>query len=108
MAQCTLCVPNNNGGETSVYAGQTIQPLHMRINGHRACFRDDINNDQVWEKSALSKHAYAEHNDNFSMSNYKICALRQYVPTSLNRFESKTINDFRLGVLGLNRMKIQK
>ena len=107
MAQCTLCDTNPNGGELSVYAGQTTQPLHKRINGHRACFNMSSES-QAWEKSALSLHAYEEHRDNFSMSNYRILAVRQCPPTSLNRFESKTINDYRLGVLGLNRMKIQK
>ena len=107
MAQCTICDPNPAGGEISVYAGQTIQPLHKRINGHRACFNASSDT-QAWEKSALSKHAYEEHRENFSMSNYKILALKQCRPTTLNRFESKVINDYRLGVLGLNRMKIQK
>ena len=35
-------------------------------------------------------------------------AYKQGSGTSLNRLESKTINELRLGVLGLNRMKIQK
>ena len=108
MAQCTLCDPTTTGGEISVYAGQTIQPLHKRMNGHRACFKESTADVQPWEKSALSKHAYEEHCENFKMSNYRIVALKQCTPTSLNRLESKIINDYRLGVLGLNRMKIQK
>ena len=61
---------------------------------------------QIWEKSALSKHAYESHQDNFDIRNFKIMALRQGCTTSLNRLEAKTINELRLGVLGLNRMKI--
>ena len=35
-------------------------------------------------------------------------AYRQGFTTSFNRLEAKTINELRLGVLGLNRVKIQK
>ena len=88
-------------------AGQTIQPLHKRVNGHRSCF--DVNEDlQTWEKSALSKHAYETHHDNFNLKNFKCMAYKQRSGTSLNRLESKTINGLRLGILGLNRMEIQK
>ena len=40
--------------------------------------------------------------------NFKIMAYRQGCTTSLNRLEAKTINALRLGVLGLNSIKIQK
>ena len=64
---------------------------------------------QIWEKSALSKHAYESHQDNFDIRNFKTMAYyRQGCTTSLNRLEAKTINELRLGVLCLNRMKIQK
>ena len=107
MAQCKLCHEDDKKtGELSVYAGQTQQPLHKRINGHRSCFKNDA---ESWEKSALSKHAFEEHFDeNFNMSIYRITAYKQCPSINLNRLESKTINEFRLGVLGLNRMKIQK
>ena len=67
-----------------------------------------MENLQIWEKSALSKHAYESHQDNFDIRNFKIMAYRQGCTTFLNRLEAKTINELRLGVLGLNRMKIQK
>ena len=72
-----------------------------------SCF--DVNeNLQIRGKSSLSKHAYDSHQDNFDTKNFKIMAYRQGCTTSLNRLEAKTINELRLGVLGLNRMKIQK
>ena len=107
LAQCTICDPVQDNGDINCYVGQTIQPLHKRVNGHRSCF--DVNeNLQIWEKSALSKHAYESHQDNFDIRNFKIMAYRQGCTTSLNRLEAKTINELRLGVLGLHRMKIQK
>ena len=111
LAKCTLCNSNPDTGEVSVYAGQTIQPLHKRMNGHRTCFSDTPDTKaklQTWEKSALSKHAFEEHQGNFNLENYRLMAFKQSRPTNLNRLESKTINEHRLGVLGLNRMKIQK
>ena len=107
LAQCTICDLVQDNGDINCYAGQTIQPLHKRVNGHRSCF-DVIENLQIWEKSALSKHAYKSHQDYFDIRNFKIMAFRQGCTTSLNRLEAKTINELRLGVLGLNRMKIQK
>ena len=107
LAQCTICDPVKDNEDINCYAGQTIQPLHKRVNGHRSCF--DVNeNLQIREKSALSKYAYESHQDNFDIRNFKIMAYRQGCTTSLNRLEAKTINALRLGVLGLNIMKIQK
>ena len=77
------------------------------MNGHRIYFNMD-KNQKLWEKSALSKHAYECHQDNFSLENYRIMVYKQGCSTSLNRLESKTINENRLDVLGFNRMKIQK
>ena len=75
LAQCTICDPVQDNGDINCYAGQTIQPLHKRVNGHRSCF--DVNeNLQIWEKSAFSKHAYESHQDNFDIRNFKIMAYR--------------------------------
>ena len=46
MAQCTLCEHSNT------YFGQTMTPLHIRMNGHWAKFIADENNS--FEESALS------------------------------------------------------
>ena len=76
LAQCTICDPVQDNGDINCYAGQTIQPLHKRVNSHRSCF--DVNeNLQIWEKSALSKHAYESHQDIFDIRNFKIMAYRQ-------------------------------
>ena len=53
-------------------------------------------------------YAYESHQDNFDIRNLKIMAYRQGCTTSLNRLEAETINKLRLGVLGLNRLKIEK
>ena len=83
LAQCTICDPVQDNGDISCYAGQTIQPLHKRLNGHQSCF--DVNeNLQTWENSALSKHANESHQDNFDIRNFKIIAYRQGCTTSLN------------------------
>ena len=92
LVQCTICDPVQDNGVINCYAGQTIQHLHERVNGHLSCF--DVNeNLQIWETSALSKHAYESHQDNFDIRNFKIMAYRQGCTTSLNRLEAKTINE---------------
>ena len=100
VAQCTLCESINT------YGGQTVQPLHKRINGHRSCF--NINDSDVIEKSALALHAAQKHSDNFNLENFKFLIYKQVNPRSLNRHESVAIGTLRTGVLGLNRMNIQK
>ena len=104
VAQCKLCVTSNEL-ETS-YGGQTCQPLHKRVNGHRACFKSsDI---KEIEKSALSKHSFEKHPDAFDLDNFKFLVHKQVQSINLNRQEAITIGSLRMGVLGLNRMKIQK
>ena len=76
------------------------------MNGHRACF--NINDRDAIEKSALALHAFENHPDNFDLDNYKFMVYKQVNPINLNRHEAITIGTLRTGVLGLNRMKIQK
>ena len=102
VAQCQLCIGENENG----YSGQTTQPTHKRINGHRSCF--NIDNEEVAEKSALALHAYEKHQDNFSLNNYKFMIVKNCSPRALNRLESRTIGELRTNVIGLNRMNIQK
>ena len=104
VAQCSLCVSMCE--LINAYGGQTVQPLHKRVNGHRACF--NINDSDAIEKSALALHAFENHPDNFDLDNYKFMVYKQVNPISLNRHEAITIGTLRTGVLGLNRMKIQK
>ena len=109
LAQCTICDPVQDNGDINCYAGQTIKLLHKRVNGHRSCF--DVNeNLQIWENQHCPSMpmSLTKILDNFDIRNFIIIAHRQGYTTSLNRLEAKTINELRLGVLGLNRMKSQK
>ncbi len=49
LAQCSLCGDNTQAERD--YVGQTLQHMHQRINGHRACFAPD--DPDTIEKSAL-------------------------------------------------------
>ena len=44
------------------YFGQTCNAFHIRINGHRGCFKTD---NFSYEKSAFSMHSYEEHLKSF-------------------------------------------
>ena len=82
-----------------------MQKFHKRVNGHRSSFKtDDL---EAIEKSALSKHNFEQHPQNFDLKNFKLLIEKKVQPINLNREESKTICSLRMGVLGLNRMKIQ-
>ena len=45
---------------------------------------------------------------NIDIKNFKFLIEKKVPPIELNREESKTVCSLRIGVLGLNRMKIQK
>ena len=99
--------PVQNNGDINCYADETIQPLHKKVNGHRPCF--DVNeNLQTWENSALPKQSYESRQENFDIRNFEYMAYRQGCTTSLNILEAQTINELRLGVVSLNRMKYRK
>ena len=106
VGQCNVCEEVIHDPENG-YGGQTIQPFHKRVNGHRACF-SNINDIEAIQKSALSLHAHEKHPDSFSLDNFKFLIQKQVNPRNLNRQEAMTIGSLRMGVLGLNRMKIQK
>ncbi len=103
IAQCKLCVTANEPENS--YGGQTTQPLHKRVKGHRACFKSDVT---IVEKSALAKHSFEKHHDSFNLDNFKFLVRKQVQPINLDRQEAVTIGSLRMGVLGLNRMKIQE
>ena len=105
LAQCRLCEGEAAPAERD-YAGQTLQRMHLRINGHRNCF--DKDDQEAVEKSALALHAYEKHPDNFDLKNFKFTILDSVSPCSLNRREARAINELRTNVLGLNRMNVQK
>ena len=88
------------------YVGQTQQPVHKRINGHRACFVAD--DPPTIEKSALALHAAEAHPDVFNIDIFNFMILDSVNPRQLNRKESVNIDKLRTNVIGLNRMYVQK
>lgn len=103
LSQCSICCTAQHKEDT--YVGQTQQPLHKRINGHRACFVDDP---VVADKSALALHALTEHPDDFNINIFNFMILDKTGPCDLNRREAMNIDKLRTNVRGLNRMNIQK
>lgn len=106
LAQCKLC---DHTESDNTYTGQTSQPFHKRINGHRSCFafKDGQPDPAVAEKSALSLHNINEHINDFSLDNFKFVLHDQVRPRDLNRRESRHIGELRTNVMGLNRMFVQ-
>ena len=91
---CKLC--------NDFYVGQTITPLNIRVNGHRAHFRDGHP-----EKSALAQHISQDHANMMHehTNNFKIGILIKSNPLSLNRLEDKFIIDTLADTKHLNRYK---
>ena len=93
MWLCKLC------GVKEVYFGRTTQEVHDRTNGHRGCFNDE----EKWDKSALSMHAKDMHQNSFSLNNFAISVVSKVSPQQLRREEFKFIDKYRTLSLGLNR-----
>ena len=91
---CKLC---NN-----FYIGQAITALNIRINGHRAHFRDAHP-----EKSALAQHIAQDHANMMHehTNNFKIGILIKSNPLSLSRLEDRFIIDTLADTKHLNRYK---
>ena len=106
VAQCKICGVNDE----STYVGQTTQPVHKRLNGHRSCFvKDDLNQEYPQaDKSALSLHNQEKHVHNMDLNNFKVAIINSVNPCALDRREASAIGKLRTNVLGLNRMNIQK
>ena len=96
----------NHAISDNSYIGQTAQPFHKRINGHRSCFAD-VNDLIIAEKSALALHSANEHKENFNLNNFKFILHDQTRPRDLIRRESRHIGELRTNVMGLNRMNVQ-
>ena len=103
LAVCKFC--REKGCSDNAYVGQTTQPLHRRMNGHRACF---VLVEAKLEKSALSLHAFQKHPEAFSLSNFEVTVLCQVGPLALDRQESFFIEKFRTNTRGLNRMVVRR
>ena len=106
LAQCVVCKQRID----NAYTGQTGQPFHKRVNGHRSCFVLDKNGNTdpiKVDKSALALHSHNEHSDNFNLRNFKFILTKQVRPRNLDRGESIQIGELRTNVMGLNRMNVQ-
>ncbi len=106
VAQCNICnqtivVPHEDQEDT--YFGQTLQKMHQRINGHRSSFNEDD-----YEKSALSLHAYKCHPDSFSLDIFKFAVVKSCHPLRLNREEFKCIEKYNTNFSSINRCKGQR
>ena len=104
LAQCQICVAGNSIlKEADSYFGQTVTPMHIRINGHRNKFI--IDERLKFEQSALSMHCLK---NDFDMGIFKLGIVRKMAPLDLNREEEKFIFNFRTNVLGLNRIVVTR
>ena len=73
------------------------------MNGHRQKF-----NVNLYDKSALSYHIYAEHFELFGekLNNYDIGIVRSVRPMDLDRVEDFYIYNTRADVVSINRYKV--
>ena len=92
--QCNICQEENG------YFGRTIQKSHERTNTHRRCFSEE-----KWEESALSMHSRSVHENNFSLSDFKITLVKKCSPQNIRRTEFKYIDKYRTRTRGINRYK---
>ena len=98
IAICKHCSSENN-----FYFGQTTTQANIRMNGHRQKF-----NVNLYDKSALSYHIYAEHFELFGekLNNYDIGIVRSVRPMDLDRVEDFYIYNTRADVISINRYKV--
>lgn len=104
LAQCQICCMLPLKLKEDSYFGQTVTPMHIRMNGHRNKFK--IDSSLTFEKSALSMHCYLEHKIDFSMKLFKLGIVKKVRPVVLDREESKLINRYRTNIWGLNRIVV--
>ncbi len=83
-AQCLIC--NTSIGLEDSYYGQTVNKLHIRVNGHRDKF-----NEEKYQESALAIHAFEKHPENFTLDIFRFCIVKSVHPLSLNREEFRYI-----------------
>ena len=95
MWTCKLC------GEKETYFGRTTQECHDRSSGHRGCF-----NNQKWDKSALSMHAWEVHQTQFSLDIFTVAVVKKVSPQRLRREEYSFIDKYQTKSLGLNRYRV--
>ena len=95
LCVCKRCCHNN------AYFGQTVQEEHNRMTGHREKF-----NINKYHKSALSMHAYDEHNGELTLEDFNIAVMKKATPRRLNREEYIFIDKFDTLARGLNRYQV--
>ena len=72
------------------YFGQTTNATHIRMSGHRGCFKlDDDSENPKFQKSAFSIHIHDEHILEFGnkLMNFNIGIIKQVKPIALDRAE---------------------
>ena len=104
IAQCQICAKGPGILKDDTYFGQTITPMHKRMNGHREKFC--IDSRLKFEKSALSMHCFLKHKDKFSMEFFKLGIIKKVRPLDLDREEDKFIFNYRTKIMGLNRIVV--
>ena len=104
IAQCTICSSLGQKLKDDTYFGQTMTPMHIRMNGHRSKFV--IDERLLFEKSALSMHCFLAHKSQFSMEFFKLGIVKRVRPVDLDREEEKLIQKFRTNICGLNRIVV--
>ena len=87
------------------YFGQTVNPAHIRFNGHRGCFK--IENFK-FDSSALSHHIFNKHPEHFpnKLNNFKFGIVKSCGPKALNRLEDYYIYTSKADTISLNRHKV--
>ena len=106
LAQCQICTTGNSILKEDSYFGQTVTPMHIRMNGHRDKFI--IDERLKFEQSALSMHCFLKHKNDFKMGIFKLGIVRKMAPLDLDREEEKFIFTFRTKILGLNRIVVTR
>ena len=101
VAQCNLCSNQRGNRKEDTYVGQTMQPFHRRVNGHRSKFTEAEH-----QGSALAQHCWEKHRDSMDLSFFTLGIVRQVNPMGLDRAESKVIDLYRTKLFGLNRILV--
>ena len=98
VARCNICHFNS---ESQFYFGQTCNRFHVRLNGHRACFKLD---NLAYEKSALSMHIFTDHVSTFDdkLGNFSFGIIQQVAPCNLDRSEDFHVLNSTSDILGKN------
>ena len=104
VAQCQICSQRPAKLKEDTYFGQTVTPMHIRMNGHRSKFV--LDKKLSFEQSALSMHSFLVHKSSFDMKNFKLGVVKKVRPVDLDREEDNFISRFRTNIWGINRVVV--